>query len=261
MKNFISLGAGRQSTAMALMAAHGEIEPMPDAAIFADTGDEPAWVYETIRWLQDGNVLPFPVIIARQGVLSDDLLTGNDMARIPAFIKDGGLKPRQCTRNYKIRPIRRAVREFLGVGPRGYVAPRSVSQWIGISRDEAHRMKPSDVKFAVNRWPLVEGGLTTTDCISWLRAHGYPVPRSSHCVYCPFLSNADRRLIRDHDSDGWSRACRVDGGLRTQSNIARFRGHLYVHPARVPLAQADLSDCEQAQGDFFGNECEGMCGV
>jgi hypothetical protein len=33
----ISLGAGVQSTTMALMAARGEIAPMPDCAIFADT--------------------------------------------------------------------------------------------------------------------------------------------------------------------------------------------------------------------------------
>lgn len=41
----ISLGAGVQSTTMALMAAAGELEPMPDAAIFADTGWEPKAVY------------------------------------------------------------------------------------------------------------------------------------------------------------------------------------------------------------------------
>ena len=34
----ISLGAGVQSTTMALMAAHGEITPMPHCAIFALTG-------------------------------------------------------------------------------------------------------------------------------------------------------------------------------------------------------------------------------
>ena len=38
MLRVISLGAGVQSTTMALMAAHGEIGPMPDCAIFADTG-------------------------------------------------------------------------------------------------------------------------------------------------------------------------------------------------------------------------------
>ena len=40
----ISLGAGVQSTVMALMAAKGEITPMPDCAIFADTGYEPEGV-------------------------------------------------------------------------------------------------------------------------------------------------------------------------------------------------------------------------
>lgn len=34
----LSLGAGVQSTTMALMAAHGAIGLMPDCAIFADTG-------------------------------------------------------------------------------------------------------------------------------------------------------------------------------------------------------------------------------
>ena len=39
--HIITLGAGVQSSTMALMAAHGEITPMPKCAIFADTQDEP----------------------------------------------------------------------------------------------------------------------------------------------------------------------------------------------------------------------------
>ena len=56
----LSLGAGVQSTTMALMAAVGELQPMPDCAIFADTQDEPAAVYRHLAWLMSG-VLPFPV--------------------------------------------------------------------------------------------------------------------------------------------------------------------------------------------------------
>jgi hypothetical protein len=40
----LSLGAGVQSTALAILAARGHL-PRPDAAIFADTGWEPAAVY------------------------------------------------------------------------------------------------------------------------------------------------------------------------------------------------------------------------
>ena len=44
--NFLSLGAGVQSSTLALMAAQGEVKPMPDAAIFADTQAEPTKVYD-----------------------------------------------------------------------------------------------------------------------------------------------------------------------------------------------------------------------
>jgi len=50
MKHFLSLGAGVQSSTMALMAAKGQIGPMPDAAIFADTQWEPRHVYTWLNW-------------------------------------------------------------------------------------------------------------------------------------------------------------------------------------------------------------------
>src|SRR5262252_1989601 len=77
----ISLGAGVQSTTMALMAAHGEITPMPDCAIFADTGWEPRRVYEHLQWLMSGNVLPFPVHIVSGGNLRDDTIAGMNSTR------------------------------------------------------------------------------------------------------------------------------------------------------------------------------------
>lgn len=49
----ISLGAGVQSSTMALMAAKGEITPMPTAAVFADTQDEPQSVYRWLDWLSN----------------------------------------------------------------------------------------------------------------------------------------------------------------------------------------------------------------
>ena len=46
----LSLGAGVQSTTLALLAIHGEIEK-PEHAIFADTGWESNEVYEHLEWL------------------------------------------------------------------------------------------------------------------------------------------------------------------------------------------------------------------
>ena len=59
----ISLGAGVQSTTMAFMAAHGEIGPMPDCAIFADTGWEPKRVYRHLEWIRD--IPTFPTLATR----------------------------------------------------------------------------------------------------------------------------------------------------------------------------------------------------
>ncbi|GAA5542298.1 MULTISPECIES: hypothetical protein [Brucella] len=61
----LSLGAGVQSTMLALMAAHGEIGPMPDCAIFADTGWEPKAVYEHLAWLRS------PIRTGFRGILGE----------------------------------------------------------------------------------------------------------------------------------------------------------------------------------------------
>lgn len=63
-----------QSTVMALMAAKGELEPMPDCAIFADTGYEPEGVYEHLNWLE--KQLPFPTYRVTQGNIKQDSLSG-----------------------------------------------------------------------------------------------------------------------------------------------------------------------------------------
>jgi len=54
----ISLGAGVQSSTMALMAANGEL-PKPDCAIFADTGYEPKAVYRYLEFLKKFYLIQF----------------------------------------------------------------------------------------------------------------------------------------------------------------------------------------------------------
>jgi hypothetical protein len=91
MLTVISLGAGVQSTTMALMAACGEIGPMPDCAIFSDTGWEPKRVYEHLEWLT--GVLPFPVHVVSAGNIREDAIAGNTkragrFAAIPWFVRN-----------------------------------------------------------------------------------------------------------------------------------------------------------------------------
>ena len=71
-------------------------------------------------------------------------------------------------------------------------------------------MKPSFETWQVNRWPLIELGMTRQDCLRWLERHDYPIPPKSACIGCPFHSNAYWRHMRDHDPEGWTDAVSVD---------------------------------------------------
>lgn len=262
----ISLGAGVQSTTLALMAAHGEIEK-PKCAIFADTQWEPRAVYEHLAWLRSGNVLPFPVHIVTAGNLRQSIrdrrnTTGGRFAAIPWHItnEDGsaGMGRRQCSSEYKLEPIMREIRSILGKGPRAKIAAGSVEVLIGISRDEAHRMRPARQAYMINRYPLVERGMRRYDCLLWLKRHGYPEPPKSACIGCPFTDNA-RWRERRKTPDEWADAVLADHELR-EGDARGMRGVEFMHRSRLPLEQVDLS-VDDSQFDLFGNECEGLCGV
>ena len=266
----LSLGAGVQSTTLALMAAHGEVGPMPDCAVFSDTGWEPQAVYDHLAWLRSPNVLPFPVHVVAAGDIRADLLRAADGQRwtsIPAFtrtVRRGrvslGMIRRQCTKDYKIVPIRRKVRSLAGLTRRRSPDAPIVEQWIGISLDEIIRMKPSFEAWQVNRWPLVEQRMTRQACLRWLERHGYPTPPKSSCIGCPFHSDAMWRRLRDEDPPAWTDAVAIDRAIRT--GLRGIRGEVFLHRSAVPLDEANLSTAADAgQLDLFGNECEGMCGV
>ena len=275
---FLSLGAGVQSSTIALMAKHGEITPMPDAAIFADTQAEPASVYKWLDWLEPQ--LPFPVIRVTRGDMTSESLIIKDRkdgtgrwskSLIPAFIqnKDGtkGIMGRQCTYSYKVEQLERAAR-LHGKVKRGQKNV-TVTQWIGISWDEIQRIKPSRVAWSQHRWPLVELRMGRRDCLKWMESHGYPKPPRSACVYCPFHSDNEWRRLRDQEPEEFQRAIRFEKDLQAvKAKTERMRGVPFLHPSCVPLDQVDLStDIERGQLSLwldeqsFGNECEGMCGV
>jgi hypothetical protein len=248
---------------MALMAARGMITPMPDAAIFADTRDEPAAVYEHLRWLMSG-VLPFPVYVtSERGRLSEAVFAGYKDARPPLFIKTKkgrGMLGRQCTRNFKLRPIRRKAREILGVGSRSYVAPGAISMWIGISVDEIIRARPSGIRFLANRHPLLELGKTRDGCLEWLAAEGYPRPPKSSCVYCPYKSDLQWATMKRDEPAEFAYAVAFDAGVRSRAMVELYGKAGYVHPSLVPLGEVDFGTGRDEKNEFI-NDCEGMCGV
>lgn len=243
----ISLGAGVQSTALLLLAAQGKL-PKPDAAIFADTGWEPRAVYDHLDRIERELAASagIPVYRVTQGNLrSDSLDASKRYASMPLHIRhaDGnkGIGRRQCTHQYKVRPIRRQIRELIGYPhPARIPSELYVEQWIGISTDEADRAESAEqVKFVRNRFPLLELGMSRVMCRALLDRAGFESTPKSACIGCPYRPNASWRKIRDETPDEWADAVDFDERIR-HDPTGRFVGQRFLHSSALPLASAPI---------------------
>jgi hypothetical protein len=248
----LSLGWGVQSFTLAAMVALGDLPPI-DAAIHADTTHESKLTYEFaerwVGWLKECGV-KVATVISRdvqpiEGVVSQK-------TDIPAFTFNGKTKGqlrRQCTHQWKIVAIRR----WLQANRNG----EQIEQWIGISMDEALRMRPSDVKYVTHRWPLIEKEMSRKDCGKYLIAKGLEVPPKSACTFCPFHSTKEWQRLKSIPDD-WREAITVDEKIRK----ARPPYELFVHPSCKPLEQVDLrTEQEKGQMSLWDEECSGLCGI
>lgn len=250
-----SYGAGVQSRALLHMTLEGHF-PKPDRIIFADTQAEPEDVYKAAH--EDK-------AHAEEAGIAFDIVTAGDLSAtdrwggvfIPAHTLNPrtgskGMLRRQCTGRFKVDPIRRHLRAL------GY---KSVRMWLGITTDEAVRMKTSNVKWIEHEYPLIDAGLSRDDCASFLVDRGISAVKSA-CVFCPYRSAYGWAKIRANAAD-WSAAVEYDRQVRHKRPAG---GEMFVHPDRVPLDQASVPDLSTMRGlfddgDGFGNECEGHCGV
>lgn len=271
----LNLGAGVQSSCLALMAAKGEITPMPDFAVFADTQAEPQSVYDWLDWLE--KQLPFPVYRVTKGNLTDDSIKIHERKDgsgervnnlIPAFgILPDGTKTaaigRKCTNDYKILPILKKIKETCKITRAQKEC--TVTQWIGISWDELQRMKESRNKWTAHRWPIIEKRMTRQMCLDWLKQNDYPTPPRSACYYCPFHSNTEWRRLRDEEPHEFRLAIEFDKLLRMTHRYhnKRMKMEVYLHNSCKPLDEINFdSDEQQGQQVWdFNAECEGMCGI
>lgn len=263
---YMSLGCGVQSSALLVLAATGQV-PKPELCVFADTGDEPQYVLDYFDILQGyGHENGIAVCKTQKGVLSDDYIkkqrNGERFASLPLFTmnSDGsqGMLRRMCTREYKIEPVEKFVRTWLGYEPRKRIKEKVRCQ-MGISIDEADRMKPARQRWITNTFPLVELNINRKRCSDIVVTAGLPKPRKSACVICPYHSNDYWRALRDEFPAEFQKAVDFDVEIRDMTVRGR-REPAFLHRTMVPLSEADL-DPMRDQVDMFGNECEGMCGL
>ena len=260
----LSLGAGVQSSTVALMIEYGEL-PMVDCAIFADTQNEPKYVYDWLQYLK--NRVSYPVHIVSKGNLKEDMLSSKyKFLAIPTYTinnKTGkkGFTMRQCTNDYKIQPIRQKIRQLCNVAKgKHFPKDKYVEQWIGISTDEAQRMKPARDKYILNKYPLIELNMSRQDCLNYLKKNNVPLPEKSACIVCPYHNDAYWHFMKTERQDEFAEAVAFDKKIRLGSRSIKDK--VYLHRKCIPLDEVEFNKKEtDKQLDMFNNECEGMCGV
>lgn len=256
----ISLGWGAQSFGLAAMVALRELPPV-DVAIHADTGHERSATYDFAArwtpWLEEHGV---PVVTVRAEDTDTQTVNRWGGVFVPAYTdngKGGGRLRRQCTDRWKIGPIRRWIREQGG----------NWEQWIGITLDEARRIRPSDVSYVVNRYPFcsltgpVSKPMRRVDVVRWLQAHNLEIPPRSACVFCPYQSRHEWRYLQEHAPQDWQKAVEFDQQIRNlrPGPDSECPWPLFLHYSLRPLGEINFA--VQPELDLWEQDCSGMCGV
>ena len=202
-----------------------------------------------------------------------------------------GMLRRQCTKEVKVVPIVRYIKEeVLGIR-RGYPVKKRVRSMMGFSAEEVFRVKPDRETWITSTYPLMDARIFRPECIRIVvERAGLGTPRKSACVFCPYHSDRYWAEMKRDDPQSFEKACRVDemirttasrdqlyrrdDGTTTQANVrveivARDgkplgRGkdgiaadEIFVHRSCRPLREVHFGD----QPALWDEECEGHCGI
>jgi len=213
LKRILSFGAGVQTTALAILAVQGKVKI--DMAIFADTGCERPETY----WYMNNYTkpmlasagIPFLVVKNEQGYYQPDMLGWLwRRKRIPSVVP-----PRECTQAYKLQPIKKAV----GL---------DINMLIGFSTDEFERsQRPQGTKWTQSTYPLIDMGLTASDCQCIISDYGWPVPLKSSCYICPFQTPFEWQWLKTNHSDLFQKALELEENYHSRQPQNRNSHGLY----------------------------------
>ena len=289
----MSYGGGIQSTAIAHLvinkhpALMSVTKNLPTAFYFADTGDEPESVYKTVDQTTTAlSQVGLPLFVVKKESeygesISEDILNrvtlgisrGGDIPPVFTRNPDGtqGHVQRQCTASWKVDVLERAIKKHAGLNLRMKAHQelgRIVEQWIGISLDEASRMRDPRKKWFSYFYPLVEMGWTRQHCVDYLDFIDVKAARSA-CVYCPYHSNREWVRLKNEEPEAFDRAVEFERKLHAIIDDGKTIGGLtnkpFLHRSMVPVEQAVENYQEELdkQPDLFGfdDECAGVCGV
>lgn len=208
----LSMGAGVQTTAC-LIKWYKEY----DHVVFADTQDERPETYAYIdKYLKpfcEEKKVPWVTVGTYHGQsLLEYCKTHNMMpTRMNRF----------CTKEFKIRPIRRYIRKL------GATAKAPCLMDLGISMDESHRVNdsgPHEVKYAKKNYPLIDAKMTRQDCLNLIKDYGWDLPVKSGCDFCPFMGMKRLKWLYGENPDKFRQVVEMEEGAKNYPQMTLFDG-------------------------------------
>ena len=272
----LSCGAGMQSSALHLMSCENALAkkrgeppvwpqvPIYDISIFCDLGFEPPWVARQVKFLEDaGHSCGVPLVILHSPLYTDFMENFGERRTISIpwwTIREDGHKskmPRNCTIDYKVELISKYVRwELLGYkkGQRLREEDKKAHEMhMGFSAEEARRCKESPNPMFVNRFPLVEMGLTRADNFAYIKDVWGLETKASACTFCPFHKNYFFKFLKENEPEQYAQLVEMDELLRDKNPKPPMDSDLFISRSRERIEDLTDEDCNDA-------ECFEYCG-
>lgn len=239
--------------------------PIYDISIFCDLGFEPPWVKKQVEFLANaGHSCGVPLVILDSPLYTDFMENFGERRTISIpwwTIKEDGHKskmPRNCTIDYKVELISKYVRwELLGYkkGQRLREEDKKAHEMhMGFSAEESRRCKESPNPMFVNKFPLVEMGLTRADNFAYIKDVWGLETKASACSFCPFHKNYFFKFLRENEPEQYAQVVGVDELLRDKNPKPPMDSDLFISRSRKRLMDLTDEDCNDA-------ECFEYCGM
>ena len=185
-----SFGGGVQSVACLVLAAQGKIDYKTfvfcDVGIDTENPETHQYIEKYVLPFAKKNGINFQTVMKRykgqEITLWQKLMIDSRSVDIPVRMSNGAPGRRSCTVEFKIKPIASFIKSL------GATKKEPAIVGIGISTDEAHRAKPNRVPHLISEFPLMDLGLSRSDCKKLIANAGLPVPPKSACFFA--LSSA-----------------------------------------------------------------------
>ena len=241
MTYIFSCGGGVQSSACLVLATRGLIPyrtfVFANVGIKAENPDTLVYVDQVLKPYAASNGIEWVDVCRtnRAGQeldLFDDLYRESKSINIPVRMGNGAPGNRNCTAEFKIKPIAKWIK----ANAPGCVLGK------GISTDEPHRATPSrEGDCYTSAYPLIDIGASRRDCLQIVSDAGLPEPPKSSCWFCPYKTTNQWLRMRSEHPDLFEKVASLELHLNKKRK-ALGRDPVYISGVgarrHLPIDQA-----------------------